>query len=340
MVAMDVFNSDAFSMMSLTAAIERTPYVPNFLGSLNIFTPKPVTTRAVAMEEINGRIALIQTDRPGAAPATRENEKRKLRYHETVRLAQSDTLYAETIQGIRAFGSETEMQTMMQEWARRTATLRRNMELTHEWHRLGAIQGLVLDADGTSVIVDWFTFWGIDRPAEFDFALGTATTDVRGKCMAVRRAMERAAKGMMPMGTAIHALAGDEFFDALIDHDTVRATYLNWAAAADLRNDLAFRSFNYGGITFHNYRGTDDNSLVSVAGPDCKFFPVGAPDIFEVAHAPGEWFGVVNTPGRPLYQLSIVDRDRMAWVKNELYSYPLYICTTPGVLQRATANAS
>ena len=34
---MDIFNEDAFSLVNMTAAIEKMPTVPTFLGSLGIF---------------------------------------------------------------------------------------------------------------------------------------------------------------------------------------------------------------------------------------------------------------------------------------------------------------
>jgi hypothetical protein len=43
----------------------------------------------------------------------------------------------------------------------------------------------------------------------------------------------------------------------------------------------------------------------------------------------------INQPGQPLYALTIPDRDREAWVKLEVYSYPLFICTRPASLGRA-----
>jgi len=331
---MDIFNDDAFSMLSLTTAIERVPYKPSLLGSLGIFSTRPVTTEFVSMEEIQGRINLIQTDNRGAPPTQQVRDTRNIRVARTRRLALADTIYAAEIQGVRAFGSETEMQQVQSIVARRGQKLRQSLELTQELHRLGAVQGIVLDADG-STLDNWFTFWGISQPTELDFELDDANTNVRTKCAGVIRAMERAAKGAFVPGTQVHAICGDTFYDGLIDHANVRATYQNWAAAAELRTDMTFRSFPYGGIVFHNYRGTDDNSTLAVAAEKAKFFPVGAPGVFEVAYAPGEWLDVVNTPGRELYAMMIPDRDRNAWVKEELYSYPLYYCTVPAVLQRA-----
>lgn len=136
-------------------------------------------------------------------------------------------------------------------------------------------------------------------------------------------------------GTQVYGLASDSFFEALVNHDTVRQTYLNWTAAADLRQPLAYETFQFGGISFINYRGTDDNSTIAIAADKCKFFPVGANGVFRVVQSPAETFDFVNTPGLDVYAMTIPDRDRNAFVHIELYTYPLYICTRPEILQRA-----
>jgi len=62
MAIMDVFLGDAFSARSLTAAVDRYSYVPNFLETLSgLFTPKPVRTAEVWIEERDFAPVLIQT---------------------------------------------------------------------------------------------------------------------------------------------------------------------------------------------------------------------------------------------------------------------------------------
>lgn len=334
MPTMDVFNTDAFSMNSLTRGINNEPYLPGFLGSLNLFDVEPVSTVTVMIENRDNVLSLIPTTPRGTDPSKRTEEKRQVRDVRTVRIAQEDTLYASQIQGLRSFGSESELTTVQEEWARRTSRLQRNVNLTWEHMRLGAVQGLVTDADG-STIVDWYSFWGVAQPAEIDFELDDSTTDVRTKCASVVRAMLAAGKGSIGMGTEIIGLAGDEFWDDLVAHTEVRETFLNQPEAARLREGTAFEQLRYGGITFINYRGTDDGSTVAVPSTKCKFFPAGAFDMFGVAFSPGESFDVVNTLGLPLYNMAVRDQDRNMWVKSELYSYPLFICYKPLVLQRA-----
>jgi hypothetical protein len=335
MASMDVFNSSAFSMTSLTGAVNRLPYQPMLLGSLNIFERVPVRTRTVFVDRRDGALNLIPSTPVGAPPKELEPDDRSAVPLKTVRLAKGFTLYAEEVQSIRGFGTESEFTSVQAEYLRRMDRVRVDLELTHEFHRLGALQGVLLDADGTTVIYDYFDEFGVTEPAAIDFELDVPTTDVRGKLASVIRDMNRSAKGSFTPATTIHALAGDAFFDALINHEQVRATYLNWAASADLRQNVAFDSFTYGGVTFHNYRGTDEASPVSIDSDEAKFFPVGARDVFKQAMAPAEFGPYVNTPGQDIYAINIPDRDRQAWTRGEQYSYPLYLCQRPDVLRKA-----
>lgn len=337
MATLDIFNNDAFSAASLADALENVPYLPSMLGDIGIFAERPVRTTTVWIEQRGGALELIQTDQRGSPLKQRVRDLRSGLNLEIPRLAQGDTIYAHEIQNIRAFGSETELMQVQQEVAYRytgPTGIMRNIELTWENMRLGAIQGIVLDADG-STLYNFFTEFNVAAPAEIDFDLDNATPAagvLRRKADDLKRAMVRAGGGAFLPSTRIVALVGDAFWNDLIAHSEIRQTYLNQAAASELRTGTAWSQFDFGGITWINYRGTDDNSTVTIPTDKAKFFPVGAPGVFQVAYAPGESFEVANTLGRPLYPMIIRDAERNFWVKVELYSYPMFYCTRPGML--------
>jgi hypothetical protein len=343
MASMDIFKQRPFHMVELSAAVQRSPYVPNFLGSLGIFTDKGVRTESVAIERKGGTLSLIQTSERGAPLAEGSREKRDIRDFRTVRIAKGETLTASQVQNIRAFGQESEFQQVQAELADiigGPTGLRASVEATHENMRLGALQGILLDADG-STIRNWFTEFGISQPSEIDFDLDNATPVsgvVRKACNGVVRSVIRGAEGAWMQGQSyVMGLCGDAFWDDLTAHSEVRQTYLNQQEARDLRNGVgsAFGTLQYGNITFVNYRGTDDGSTVAVGTDKCKFFPVNAPGAFQCAYSPAEFFPFVNTVGQPVYAMMVMDDDRQAFVRPEVYSYPLHICLRPGMLQRA-----
>lgn len=337
MATMDIFNNSAFSTTSLSGAVQKRDYRPQLLGNLNIFDPEPVRTRNIFVDRIDGGLTLIPTSADGAAPENLASETRDAVSLRTTRLAKRFTLYAHELDGIRGFGTETELMAVQREYMRRMDRINDDMELTHEFHRLGALQGLLLDADGSTVIYDYSAQFNEAIPAATSFELDVATTDVSAVCKGIARSMARSGKGNLA-GASIHALAGDDFYDALVSHPNVEKFYLNQAAARQAQQDQGqiFESFRFGGITFHNYQGTDDNSTVAIPTAEAKFFPVGARDVFKVAYSPLESLEFVGTPGQRVYGMNIPDRERNMWTKGEIYSYPLYMCQQPRVLRKAT----
>ena len=337
MAHIDIFKDDAFSTVELTGALNRVPFKPGFLGGLNLFRPKPIRTLAASYEEREGKLSLVPVTERGAPLPQGEKTKRNIRDFRTVRVAKGNVLRSDEIQNIRAFGQESELKQVQDEVMDRMLSLRDDIDLTHENMMLGAVQGIVTDADG-SVIINWFDAWGIAQPTEIDFDLDNASPAsgaLKKLCNKVIRDAKKASMGAWVSGTRMHALCGDAFYDDLIAHQEVRETYLNQQAANSLREDYAevHESFRYGGITWHNYQGTDDG-VVGVGTDKVKFFPVGGRDVFDKVMSPGESFDWVNTPGQPQYALMVPDEKRNQFVELEVYSYPLYVCTTPGMLLR------
>lgn len=337
MAQIDIFNDNAFRLVELSAALTKVDYRPGRLGSLGVFTPGSVRTEMVSIEEESQVLSLVQTTPRGAPIEQASQRRRKLRAFRSVRLAKADHLTAAELAGIREFGTDSEFMQVQAETLKRMAALRNDLELTHENMRLGAVQGIVTDADG-SALFNWFTEFGIAQPAEmtFDFA-DLVGGKFRTKCNQIIRAMAKASKGAWSPQTTVHALCGDEFYDKLITNEEVRETYKGWQAAQDLRADAvkAWEAFPFGSITWENYRGTDDGSTVAVPSTKCKFFPVNAPGAFLRVQTPGEFFDTINQPGQDYYALTIPDDKRQAYVDLELYSYPLYVATRPGMLMRA-----
>ena len=73
------FLNPAFSMASLTSAINILPNRYGRLEQLGLFPPKPVRTRQIVVEEYAGRLNLLQTKPPGSPGTVGERGKRKLR---------------------------------------------------------------------------------------------------------------------------------------------------------------------------------------------------------------------------------------------------------------------
>ncbi|PZU59825.1 MAG: major capsid protein E [Sphingobium sp.] len=331
MLTMNVFTQDAFSAISLTDAIRRKPTVPGLIGALGLFVPKPVRTRTVAIEMKGGQLNIIQTSDPGAPRTRRSNDKRTIIDLRTRRVEEASRIEAETLQGIRAFGSETELQSLQMEVADRQSGLIDDVSATIERLRLGAVGGVVYDADD-SVIYNYYNTFGFTAPTEIAFDWANKTKVKKFIANNVTRPIVRAMGGLAPPGMRIIALCGDDFYDDMQENAEYRATYLNTSNASKLLENTVFDAVEAWGVTWINYKGTDDNSKVAVPASKVKFFPSGVRGLYQEAFSPAPTFPTVNTLGLPWYSRVVVDKDREEWADVELETYRLPICTRPETL--------
>ena len=193
------------------------------------------------------------------------------------------------------------------------------------------------DPKDHATVVNYFTEFGITPAAEIDFDLDNASPAsgaLRKRCQALIESVEDSMGGLSAGAVQVRAECGSAFFADLVAHKEVRETYLNTAAAADLRGRVA-DEVSFGGITFRRYRGG-----VGFTVPTDKafFYPEGIEGLFEIYYAPADTFETVNTLGQPLYARTIPDRDRDEWVRLEIESNPLPICTRPQVLRIGAAD--
>jgi len=239
------FLNPGFSMASLTAAINLIPNRYGRLEALNLFPAKPVRTRQIIVEEYAGKLNLLPTKPPGSPGTVGERGKRKLRSFVIPHIPHDDVVLPEEVQGIRAFGSETEMEAISGVLARHLETMRNKHAITLEHLRMGALKGEILDADG-SVISNLFTEFQI-TPQSVNFDLANANSEVKGHCYDLLTKIEDALQGEFMTG--VHVLCSPEFFRALTTHKEVKAAYTNWQQGAVLINDVR-SGFTYAGVTF------------------------------------------------------------------------------------------
>jgi hypothetical protein len=331
---MDVFNSDIFTAMSMSQGVDKLDYIPEYLSTLpGLFVPDPVRTTMIWIEERHTGAVVLPFSPRGVAPHSTGGDRRIARAFQTLRYGDSSRITSSELLNIRAWNQEMNLKDLQSEVARRQYKIMNNFQLTKEFHKFNCLtMAKVLDADG-SLVIDWGVEFNQAIPPEYAFNfIAQIPRAVRQMCTAIRRTMLINLKSVgVPYD--IIGLAGNAFWDDLTGSPEVTQTYLNWAAAADLRNNIGspWQQFRYGDITFVNYRGTDDQTTLGVQTDHCHFFPQGA-GIFRWAQSPGERFEHLGQLGQEYYSAMVLDDDRDSWADVEVYSYPLPICTMPSAI--------
>ena len=124
------FDNPGFSMASLTAAINLLPNRYGRLEQLGLFPARPVRTRQVVVEERNGALSLLPTQTLGGPATLNVRDKRKLRSFVVPHVPLDDVVLPEEVQGVRAFGSETEMESVAGVLAQHLQSMRNKHAIT------------------------------------------------------------------------------------------------------------------------------------------------------------------------------------------------------------------
>lgn len=331
---LDVFKSDAFGVISLTDTINKLPHTPSRIGEMGLFEEGGIDTLVVAIEEKNGLLSMVANLPRGSVPAALAKSRRKLRNLTVPHLPQFDSLLADQIQSVRSFGTGNQMEAVQQKVNDLLADMRRNLDVTIEYHRVGAIKGQILDSDGNAVIYNLFTEFEVTQQTH-TMVLDTTTTDVMKKCREIARKIETELGGLAYTG--LRAFCGSSFFDKLIGHTDVKAHFLNFQDARILREeDLRYGGVRIGNIIWEEYRGKV-GSVDFFPATKAYVYPTGVPNLFKTYYSPADYIEAVNTIGLPYYaKQELMDMGK--GVNMEAQSNPLCICKRPRAIIEVAEN--
>lgn len=337
MATLDIFNNDAFSVSALTQTIVDIPRVPTQLGDEGLFREYGINTTTMMIERTGSGLQLVPTAPRGGVGAAPGRERRKLIPVAAVHLPQRDAIMADEVQNVRAFGSETEVEAVSTLVRKQLAQMKGNLDLTLEHMRVGALKGLIVDADGVSEILDLYELFGMTQQVlPFNIASASSTTDILQTTTLLKRAIAGKLGGRSHSGIRVKCSEG--FFDKLRGHSTMKKAWELFNANSFARNDSEGEIFVFNNIEFQVYSG-------GVGGtdfiPDGKAYayPKGVPGMFQTAFAPGDYMSTVNTTGAPYY----ASQERMKHDKGvelESQSNPIMLNTLPEAVIELTTAAS
>lgn len=327
----DPFTGDAFSLVTLTKAINIIPVRLGRLLQSGIFTPRGIETRTVVIERMHQTLRLLTSKPRGTQGDQLTTDKRDVVTLQVPHYPLQDRIIPEEYANRRAFGSGNALEQANQVMLRHQIKARRIMELVWEWMMWGAIKGRILDGNGATMH-DLYAAFGFSKKT-VHFELDDPETDVREKCWEVTRHIEDNLQGDVSNG--VMAPVATDYFDALIRHPSVEKYYVNHLGAMQEAQRDPRSGFVFGGITFVEVR---DNATTT-AGQTVRFvadgaghaIPLGTQETFDFVFAPGDFLEAVNTEGQPIYySLTPLDHDKGydIWCETN----PLPICLRPNVL--------
>lgn len=328
---LDVFRTDPFHFTKLVGLINKVPYVPTRLGSLGYFEAEGVSTLSVAIEIMDNVLTLVPSAPRGAPGPVKSLQRRVVKDFRTTSLPQRAAVMADEVLALRAPGTEQETEVATRYLQRKLAIPRRDLDITHEWQRMGALNGQVLDADGSTVLYDFFNEFGVSKTTAA-INLTSSSTKVLQSLVAMLRTQEDKLGGLM--ATGVRGLCSPESMDLLTGNAEVR-DQLKYTNQQGLRSDYR-RSFEYAGIVFEEYRGTVGGQRFIPANK-IRLVPEGVPGLFKTYFSPAPYMDTVGTEGLPFYMRG-EDMPFNKGIEYEILSNPLHLCTRPDAVIEVTTS--
>lgn len=340
----DVFNGDAFGVISMTKNINNVPYKPRFLEDMGLFEGDGagsgmagIDTQQLAVVNVRNVLTLIPAAALATMPNFQDTDPEDIRYITVPHLPLNDTVLAHELPGKTRFGdmtgdvmSPTQMVSSVQQAVtKKQAKMVENHNLTWEWQRVASIKGILLDADGSKVLYNWFETFGI-TPNTTTYTPATPG-DIDVVCDKINKDIPDALGN--DSFTGITMLVGADFMTAVTQDASLNDGFIRLNDGEFYRSNFIYGSFEYKGINFVHYRGNVGGTPY-IADDKGFAFPTGT-NSFIRRNAPGDLDEAVRRPGLPMYSARERKRFGTGWDLHS-QSNPIFMCQRPEVLVEVT----
>lgn len=295
--------ANGFEVADWTEEVNVVPNQWGTIGQLGIFSTEPVAEHVVVFEEITKDGALIVDRVRGDRASQGKDANRKLHTFAVPHFPYDDYISPQDIQGKRAYGKASEVETLEGVRTRKLERIRQNHAWTLEAARAQAICAGTVYAPNGTVVQNWNTEFNVTR-LSVDFLLGTAGTEVIEKIEAGIAQIQDNAFGAQFTGTVV--LCSPGFFAKLIRHANVKAAYTYYSSTQEVNRTrlggatALHRVFEHGGTKFIEMRDTYNGTPLITAN-EAFMIPTGTSDVFKTYFSPANRFDLVNTLGEQVY---------------------------------------
>lgn len=317
---MDIYR-DYFTREQLLLSLSNTQYVSHAIGSLNLFETVALTGLTAAIEELPKNSVAESAEVPRGSPGKPLNlDRRVVKTFSTKSYAWQGAVLADEVLNMRTAGTSGAADVFQQRRNDMTNKLRRQADFQFEYLRLQCLLSPNNDF-GTAPSSQVIAFGSTDS------ATRTAILDK------IMLPLETALDGLSYTGLV--ALCDDTFWKGLIESKTIKETYLNYAAAAELRNAPS-ESFSYGGVTWMRHRASGN---IKIPSNTAKIIPQGVSGLFLQLFSPNDTMSSVGVGalGQPYY-LDAYPLDDDKGYRMTLQTHPLALCTRPSIIQTVTLS--
>ncbi|MFB2539124.1 major capsid protein [Acinetobacter sp. c3-l95] len=293
---MPLSSEQNFGVRALTTAINNLPTNPTVIRELGIFSPEYLSTTYVNVEQRDGVLTLVQAKNRGSRGDAVTEKRHTSKNFNILHLPMDDVVLADDVQNLRSFGSDNTVETVASKVNDKLESMKSSLEYSREHLMLGALQGKIINADGTT-LVDIYNEFGLKRTVH-TLALSKDVTNVQAELDKIIIAQRKALGGEIHKGQI--ALVGADFLQALVYHNSIKDVYLRFQEAMLYRDENTAVSFEHKGIKFvlYDYEFAGGTKIASDEG---ILLPAGTKNTFREYFAPADMNATVNTKALPYY---------------------------------------
>jgi len=337
----DLMSAPEFADAQLTEAINIPPYQTGRLAQLGLFTDTPIATTYAKIGVKDGEFTIIPSRERGGPTNKNMSQRPDTKLVPIPHFPLEDAITPADFQNVLAWGEDRVFETFGGVVNARLLDMRGKHDQTHAHLDWGALNGLILDADGYELL-DLYETFGVDGTPE-SFALATATTDVADLTRGVKADIRKALKGA-PM-TGVRILAGENFFRRYVGHDTVKDAYKYYTSINNPNRDGLEDGFAHAGSVIER---VDEEFAVRLADGTLETRPAIAPDeavavplgtpYFKRYVSPPDTIHDANQAPDPSSKVFVSTDERPHGKGYDIHteSNVLPVCLRPQVLKRLT----
>lgn len=340
----DYLSAPEFAPDQLTESINVPAYETGRPAQLGIFTDEPIATTYVRIGVTEDEITIIPSRERGGESNLNMGGDRQAVPIDIPHFPLDDKITPSDLQNVLNWGEERVFQTLAGVYNRKLGTIRSKHEATWNFLDWGALNGLILDAEG-KILLDLYDRFDLTQHV-VNFALDIAGTDIASKNREAKAYLRRELRGAASRGTIV--LAGTDFFDRYTKHPDVRESLKAYAggtpnpARDDVEDTFSFAGFKMERIDEEFQIRQPNGTFLTkeaVADDEAILVPLGT-SYFKRYNAPPDTITDANVAPNPDDKI-FVSTEMLKHNKGQdihTESNLLPICTRPQVMIKLRAG--